>query len=508
MWRDSREARRKRYERYLSCCQTLAEPAAELQIREMLANMEEISQDTEAAPESDSVRSAAGSSRIDRNVCDYVLSPALNGFVLWVLREALASGKKRLYFLARDGYLMYRAAALLCEELKLDIECRYLCCSRYSLRIPAYHLDYTDALEYICRGGIDVTVGKILDRAALSEEEKENVLSEMNAYFEKHGHRSCGMEEELVHAELPEIRKALEASADFRKLLEAHSRAAMPALEGYLIQEGLLDSVPAALVDSGWVGSMQKVLNQILDYIAEKKKCRQRSPLEGYYWGLYELPVDVDVRQYHCYYFDPGSRLQKKVHFSNCLFECIFSAPHGMTLRYEENEGQFQPVFAEVSAENESFIRETEERLMQYTASLAGDLKARKTDLLACVNDKKAIGRLLSAFMGAPTREEAGRYGSLSFTDDVLEKKGKKLAEPMTEKELSDNHLLRKAIAMFSARYGGVKESAWYEGSAVNSGRHVGRHLRRYAGYKYLLYLRKRHMWRKNPGRKLPNLPG
>ena len=92
MWRDSREARRKRYERYLSCCQTLAEPAAELQIREMLANMEEISQAAEAAPESDSVRSAAGSSRIDRNVCDYVLSPALNGFVLWVLREALASG--------------------------------------------------------------------------------------------------------------------------------------------------------------------------------------------------------------------------------------------------------------------------------------------------------------------------------------------------------------------------------------------------------------------------------
>ena len=102
--------------------------------------------------------------------------------------------------------------------------------------------------------------------------------------------------------------------------------------------------------------------------------------------------------------------------------------------------------------------------------------------------------------MGAPTQEEAERYGRLSFTDDVLEKRGKKLAEPMTEKELCDNHVLRKAMAMLGTRRSGVKESAWYEGSAVNSGSHVGRHLRRYAGYKYLLYLRKRRIWRKNHG--------
>ena len=39
-----------------------------------------------------------------------ILAPALNDFVLWILRKAQRNGIRRLYFLARDGYLMYRCA--------------------------------------------------------------------------------------------------------------------------------------------------------------------------------------------------------------------------------------------------------------------------------------------------------------------------------------------------------------------------------------------------------------
>ena len=60
----------------------------------------------------------------------YVLAPALGSFVEWVLYEAVKSGKKCLYFLARDGYFPWRAALIFCEEYRLPIECRYLCCSR------------------------------------------------------------------------------------------------------------------------------------------------------------------------------------------------------------------------------------------------------------------------------------------------------------------------------------------------------------------------------------------
>ena len=55
-------------------------------------------------------------------------------------------------------------------------------------------------------------------------------------------------------------------------------------MKGYLEQEGLLDKEKSALVDSGWVGSMQKTLNMVLN------KLGREETLTGYYWGLYELP--------------------------------------------------------------------------------------------------------------------------------------------------------------------------------------------------------------------------
>ena len=47
--------------------------------------------------------------------CSYALAPALAGFVQWLLDRAVRSGKKRLYFLARDGYFFYQAALILCK---------------------------------------------------------------------------------------------------------------------------------------------------------------------------------------------------------------------------------------------------------------------------------------------------------------------------------------------------------------------------------------------------------
>ena len=96
----------------------------------------------------------------EKEIYECVLAPTLYEFVLWVLQEALQSGKKRLYFLARDGYQMYLAARQLCKQYNLDIECRYLKVSRYAVRVPEYHLLGERCLERICVGGIDVTFEK------------------------------------------------------------------------------------------------------------------------------------------------------------------------------------------------------------------------------------------------------------------------------------------------------------------------------------------------------------
>ncbi len=87
----------------------------------------------------------------------HTFAPVIVQFAGWVLDEAAGTGKKRLYFLGRDGYQPYLAACRLAEHRQLKIECRYLHVSRYCLRVPAYHLDMKRGLKQICAGGIDVT---------------------------------------------------------------------------------------------------------------------------------------------------------------------------------------------------------------------------------------------------------------------------------------------------------------------------------------------------------------
>ena len=412
----------------------------------------------------------------------FVLGPMVNSFVVWVLQEAVKTGKKRLYFLARDGYFMYHVAKIYVEKLQLPIDCRYVSCSRYSLRIPMYHLDIDDAMDYICRDSIDLNFTRLLNRAGLAPEEQEEVLKAIG---------ESGKEKDIIpYAQLPQIKEKLCRCDVFMQYMLQHSKEAMPALQGYLKQEGFLDGVADAIVDSGWVGSMQKTLNQMLDTMGRKQ------PLEGYYWGLYQLPAGVDRKSYHCYYFSPEGQLTRKVNFNNNLFETIFSAPHGMTLRYEEKEGQYIPVYDGVSNEKKANMQELEDVLLHYTKNAVEQrVCLEESD---SQREKKAMKKLLKLFMSNPTKDEAETYGGLIFCDDVLEYGDRQLAAVMDEKELSDNHVINKVMILLGIRKKDIKESAWYEGSVIRCAKRPTYHMVQYGIYKYLLYIRQMYMWRRN----------
>lgn len=412
----------------------------------------------------------------------YVLAPMINSFVIWVLQEAMKAGKKRLYFLARDGYFMYQVAKVYVEKMQLPITCKYVSCSRYSLRIPMYHLDVEDAMDYICRDSIDLNFTRLLNRAGLTPEEQKEVLEALGR---------SGEENTLIpYAQLPQIKEMLLRCEVFMQYMLQHSKTAMPTLQGYLKQEGFLDGVADAIVDSGWVGSMQKTLNQMLGTMGRKQ------PLEGYYWGLYQLPSGVDRKSYHCYYFSPEGQLTRKVNFNNNVFETIFSAPHGMTLRYEEKDGKYVPVYDAVSSEKKENMGQLESVLLDYTQNAIS--RQNRLEESNSQKEKKAMKKLLKLFMSNPTKEEAEVYGGLIFCDDVLEYGDRQLAAVMDEKELSDNHVINKVLVLLGIRKTDIKESAWYEGSVVRYAKRPAYHMVQYEIYKYLLYIRQMYMWRRS----------
>ena len=191
--------------------------------------------------------------------------------------------QERLYFFARDAYPIYLIAQQIVTKFNLRIEIRYLRVSRYSLRIPEYHLLGEKCLDRIFLSGIDVSLYQILKRAELSEEEMYQV--------EKEIHYRRPLKQNLNPKEIAELKKQVlvccrEGTTNLLDMIYIHSRDAYANAFGYLKQEGLLDSVRYAVVDSGWVGTIQKSIRTLL--AQEKPKIH----IQGYYFGLYELPEE------------------------------------------------------------------------------------------------------------------------------------------------------------------------------------------------------------------------
>lgn len=401
----------------------------------------------------------------------HVWAPALTEYVEWVLRCAREQGLRRLYFLARDAWPMYLMAEAICRSRYREMDCRYLKVSRYALRLPEYHLLGKDCVERICIGGIRVTLEKILRRAGLTGDE---ILAVARALG-----REDELQRELLYPEVLALKGTLSDCGVFMEAVQRHSREALPAALGYLEQEGLLDGVPCALVDSGWVGSLQQTLEHLLQIRCPGLR------LSGFYFGLYELPRGALPTAYHAFYFDALHGMRRKAAFSNCLFETIFSSPAGMTLGYREEGDTFLPVESPEKNRNAA-------RLERYGALL------RRFAASYCEQPHRGGGPvcegLLSLLMGRPQPWEVAAIGDNPFCDDVLEGTMQPAAAHLSVDEVKNLHFWRKLMIFAGLRKGAIHESAWLEGSIVRNGYRVRRELRQARSYKYVVYMRK--LWK------------
>lgn len=336
-----------------------------------------------------------------------IFAPVMCGFVGWTLESAAAAGIKRLYFLARDGWIMYNAAKHIARRNGYDIELRYLYCSRMSLRNAALGDLGEEAYRYLLEGGCAVTPGTVLGRLRLSEPERAEVYADIGFDGDENT--------ELGKAAAAEFCGRLRRSAVYNGYIRSVSRANKADALGYLRQEGLTSDEKYALVDSGWTGSMQRMLRVLTG-----------KPQTGFYFGLYAKPAPEDG-EFNAYLFDSRTSPLLVSKFNNNLFETLCSAPHGMTTGYERRGEEFVPVFKERENLNkDSRLLEIQERVLyefarEYIPDDMRDMKRRQ----------KFAFPLLARLMYEPSEEIAAEYGALRFSDDPSELYAFPLAQPL-----------------------------------------------------------------------------
>lgn len=450
-------------------------------------------------------KSGMTSWRVREEIFLCVWAPALTEYVEWVLEEAVKAGMKRLYFLARDGYMMYLAAQKLVMARGMDLDIRYLKISRFAIRNAEYYFSGRAALDTLCAGGIDISFEKIMKRAKLTEKEALHVAG-LAGYAENY-------QAVLNYRQLCRLKKELSEIDQLFFYIKKHAKDCYKTTVAYLRQEGLLEEIPYAIVDSGWVGTLQLSLQRVLEH---EKAAKVR--LQGYYFGLYARPEGTDAGQYRAFYF--GEReVRRKVRFSNCLFETVFSAPEGMTLGYRLSddkdlrrqtgacvqsygqggnvgEGAVQdmaskPVYEALESDsgnpNGKVMGRFAELLMQYVSCYV----MIESVYVTYKERVRFVESLLCPMMGSPTRWEAEAFGGLLFCDDVLELQLQPVAARWDKEELRKQRFLNKLLIKMNLKNDVLHESAWAEGSIARFGKKAGKNMRQERLYKSFMYLRK-----------------
>lgn len=256
---------------------------------------------------------------------DYVGSLYLP-YVLHVLQESQKRGIKRLYFLSRDSYILFKSAQIFRHQYS-DIELRYLFVSRKSLLLPCL-IDFTYS-ELVESFGVDsfynggITINHIVKTLKL------NIQDVMSAYGDTNVGRFKSIDDEHRFCDfLLKEYKPLKEIGNTENIL----------MVKYLKQEGMFDHVVSAIVDIGFLGTTRLLLNRILRFY-------NQNDLFSFYLSVYQHALPYKLGPYDSYF---NTYLQNR----SLLLEQYFSlSPYQSVYGYKEDNGMISPLFLNTSVQ-------------------------------------------------------------------------------------------------------------------------------------------------------------
>ena len=333
-----------------------------------------------------------------RDVAAGVAAPVVVGFVLWLLDRAQREGVERLYFLAREGQVLYEVAKQLRARLALPVELRYLCVSRQSLNIAAAGELTDDELKWMLTHSATNSIRTILARLGSSPDVIADALTS-ERWDPGHWDEPIGTEE------LPMLLETI-TRAKVRQRLEAGMTEARQLAVEYLEQEEVLDPVSIGLVDSTGGGSQLRAIRRL-------RRARSLPSLRGYlvFRGSPEfLPDDEEVKQTSGWF---GDEVRHRGYGStpgrSALMEVICAADHGTTLGYERDAGRVRPLLSEAQAQT---TRDWGLPVVRSTIARFVEELCLDTEFVDLNTDTRpAISEVMAMLWDSPTRDEADVWG-------------------------------------------------------------------------------------------------
>jgi len=322
--------------------------------------------------------------------------PLFLGFVSWVRDRAIAEGCDRVYFLARDGFILHQVY----QRLDDGPPASYLYASRRALNFPAIVTLGDTELDFLTSGYTPLRVRDFLGRIGLDAADH---AAEVRAAGFSSAEERVPVEQ---RARLRDLFRRLEP------LILARTRDERALATEYLWEQGLSSARKVAIVDLGWHGTLQRSLSKLLAEAGAKTE-----PV-GLYLATYEAAraVAAEGHELHGWLANFGTPSRWNAAIRACceIWEFVHSAPHGSVLRFARGPSGIEPVLAahEAPAEQRAAAETVQHAGLAFVDDALAVMRGRALPITA-----DAAASPLERLVLTPTPEEAVRFGDLHHAE-------------------------------------------------------------------------------------------
>ena len=350
-------------------------------------------------------------------------------YVYWALHDAIETGDKIVYFVARDGHHLKRIADAIVEAENLPIETKYIYASRRVWRIPSFidHIDVGFWGQGYGNFGKLSSYDKMLKALDMEEADFRRIFPELSEMNE---------DTEFDQKFLLQLVDIFKGSAKYREYLLAKAAEERVPVCGYLEQE-IDQNKQFSIIEYWGRGYTQENFTRLWQQVVKKDVS------STFYYSRSTLPSDqYNIRKnFTC---NPNAQQ---------FIEAIFAnMPYRSLENYEYENGKWVPVIKPLKCEEELF-----ERMQQYLPQFAKDF----CEIPA--SDRISLGRGLIDFAISFYSEQQD-YSlfteNLAHLVDSVELYGNKVeyAKALTEEDLElinqkvARNKISKSIPMSFAR--------------------------------------------------------
>ena len=374
------------------------------------------------------------------------MGPMFYGFVHDSLKQAVDEGIKRLYFLARDGYLLKIIAEEIVACFHYDIEIRYLYTSRQSTYFASLFCLTTSSFKWIFQEMDNVITFNIVAKRLRS---RTNILLDYLDVGLKRSLVSNGLDNRLTKKLINDLQNELLSNSLLKAKVESEARAYRQTAVCYFEQEGLLEDERVGFVDIGWRGTLQDAMFKIL------KSKKPTFKLTSYYLALTHFSANTtpENRKVPAYMF-PSLRDGK-----GPILELLLQCEHGTTLSYRKNDaGRFEAVLKDPPLHlGEWGLDNYKKGVRTFSRTLSQSLSAHPT----IETTYAAITPILIEMLEDATPEVAATLGDLFYSGNIEESNVRIFAPPFS--------VLQALSYVISSNKRRSSYTQWFDGSYSRS---------------------------------------